>query len=112
MMVKKLFSLVTLLVAFVALTFATPAMAADLSNGAKVFSANCTACHMGGGNTVNPAKTLKKSDLEKYGMDSMDAITTQVKQGKMAMPSFIGRLSSKDIEDVAAYILDKAEKGW
>jgi cytochrome c6 len=30
----------------------------------------------------------------------------------MAMPSFIGRLSSKDIEDVAAYILDKAEKGW
>lgn len=89
-----------------------PAIAADLVNGARVFSANCNACHMGGNNYVNAMKTLKKNDLEKYGMASLDAIKTQVKQGKLAMPSFLGKLSETEIEDVAAYVLDQAEKGW
>ncbi len=91
---------------------AVPAIAADLTNGARVFTANCNACHMGGNNYVNAMKTLKKDDLEKYGMASLDAIKTQIKQGKLAMPSFLGRLSEAEIEDVAAYVLDQAEKGW
>lgn len=37
-----------------------PALAADLGNGAKVFSANCASCHMGGKNIINASKTLKK----------------------------------------------------
>jgi cytochrome c6 len=89
-----------------------PAIAADLANGARVFTANCNACHMGGNNYVNAMKTLKKDDLEKYSMASLDAIKTQVKQGKLAMPSFLGKLSEAEIEDVAAYVLDQAEKGW
>lgn len=90
----------------------SPALAEDLANGAKVFSANCAACHMGGNNLVNAAKTLKKSDLEKYEMASLEAIKTQVTQGKAAMPAFSGRLSSQQIEDVAAYVLDQADAGW
>jgi cytochrome c6 len=89
-----------------------PAFASDLVNGAKVFSANCAACHVGGGNLVNAAKTLKKGDLEKYEMASPDAIKTQVAKGKNAMPAFGGRLSAAQIEDVAAYVLDQAGKGW
>jgi cytochrome c6 len=29
-----------------------------------------------------------------------------------AMPAFSGRLSAEDIEAVANYVLDQAEKGW
>lgn len=94
------------------LLLAAPAIAADLANGAQVFSNNCAACHIGGGNVVNGAKTLKKEALEQYGMASLDAITTQVTNGKAAMPAFQGRLTPAQIENVAAYVLDQAEKGW
>lgn len=85
-----------------------PADAADLANGAKVFSANCASCHVGGGNLINAGKTLKKADLEKYEMASLEAIKAQVTKGKNAMPAFSGRLNSTQIEDVAAYVLDQS----
>ncbi|MBE9179207.1 c-type cytochrome [Oculatella sp. LEGE 06141] len=88
------------------------AIAADLGNGARVFTNNCASCHMGGGNVVNRAKTLKQEALEQYGMASEDAIKTQVTQGKNAMPAFKGRLSAQQIEDVAAYVFDQSAKGW
>ncbi|MBF2035022.1 MAG: c-type cytochrome [Leptolyngbyaceae cyanobacterium T60_A2020_046] len=89
-----------------------PAAAADLAHGAQVFANNCAACHVGGGNVVNGAKTLKLADLTAYEMASIEAIKTQVTNGKNAMPAFKGRLSDTDIEDVANYVLDQAEKGW
>lgn len=89
-----------------------PAFAADIASGAKVFSANCAACHMGGGNVVMANKTLKKESLEQFGMNSEDAIIYQVQHGKNAMPAFTGRLTDAQIEDVAAYVLDQAAKGW
>lgn len=89
-----------------------PALAADLDHGKQVFSTNCAACHVGGGNVVNGAKTLQHSDLVKYDMASLAAIQTQVKNGKAAMPAFLGRLSEADIEDVATYVLSQAEQGW
>lgn len=88
------------------------AWAADLTNGSKVFSANCAACHVGGGNLVNSTKTLKKDALETYKMNSLDAIKAQVTNGKAAMPSFKSRLTDDEIEDVAAYVLDRANAGW
>lgn len=109
---KKLVSAIVLALAVTIFAFGRPAWAADLANGAKLFSANCAACHMGGGNVVNAAKTLKKDALEKYGMNSIDAIKTQVTNGKNAMPAFGGRLSADDIEDVASYVLSQSEKGW
>lgn len=93
-------------------TAITPAIAADIDSGAQVFSANCTACHVGGGNVVNRAKTLSQADLEAYGMDSVEAITTQVTRGKAAMPAFGQQLTPDQIESVAMYVLDQAEKGW
>ncbi len=92
---------------------ALPAHAdADLATGARVFSANCAACHAGGINLVNAEKTLKKEALEKFGMNSIAAITTQVTNGKAGMPAFKGRLTDDQITAVAAYVLDKAERGW
>lgn len=94
------------------IAFAMPAYAADAAAGAKVFAANCVACHAGGRNAVNPAKTLSKADLDKYGMYSAEAIITQVTNGKAPMPAFGGKLQPEQIADVAAYVLAQADKGW
>ncbi|HIK43391.1 MAG TPA: c-type cytochrome [Leptolyngbyaceae cyanobacterium M65_K2018_010] len=109
---KKIVVLLVAVVTVAMLGLAPAAQAADLAHGAQVFSNNCAACHVGGGNVVNAAKTLKQADLNQYGMASLEAITTQVTQGKAAMPAFKGRLTDEDIADVAAYVLSQAEKGW
>jgi cytochrome c6 len=111
-MLKKLFAIALLATTCFMTIFNLPAFAADLGNGAKVFEANCAACHLGGGNLVNSAKTLKKETLEQFQMASIEAIKTQVTNGKAAMPSFKSRLTDEQIDDVAAYVLDQAEKGW
>lgn len=67
---------------------------------------------MGGRNVVAAAKTLKKDALDKYNMNSLEAIVHQVQNGKNAMPAFKGRLNDKQIEDVATYVLEQSEKGW
>ena len=109
---KKLVSAILLAMAALTFLWGAPAMAGDAASGASVFSANCAACHAGGKNVVNPQKTLQKGDLEANGMASAEAIITQVTKGKNAMPAFLGRLNDKQIEDVAAYVLSQAEKGW
>lgn len=96
------------LFAVLTFTFAAPALA----DGAQTFSANCAACHIGGGNAVNAQKTLKKDVLEQYEMFDADKIIYQVKNGKNAMPSFTGRLTDDQIAEVANYVLSQAEAGW
>jgi len=109
---KVLIKIALMLVLLLGVSIGNPAWAADLGNGAKIFSAKCASCHMGGKNVVNPAKTLQKADLEKYAMNDLEAIKTQVTNGKAAMPSFKGQLSAAEIEDVASYVLDQSGKGW
>jgi cytochrome c6 len=109
---KKLLSIALLAAAFVTFAFISPAMAADSGAGAGVFNANCAVCHMGGNNTVNPAKTLKQGDLDANGKNTAAAIVTQVTNGNGAMPAFGSTLSASDIENVAAYVLGQAAAGW
>lgn len=107
---KKIFSILLLGIAIFTFAFSNPALAADSANGAKIFSANCASCHAGGKNLVQADKNLKKDALEKYGMYSAEAIISQVTKGKNAMPAFGGRLKDAQIEDVAAYVLEQADK--
>lgn len=109
---KKIISVLLLGIAIFNFALSSPALAADAASGAKVFSANCASCHAGGRNLVNAAKTLKKADLEKYGMYSAEAIVYQTTNGKGAMPAFKGRLKAEQIENVAAYVLQQADNGW
>ena len=88
------------------------ALAGDAAAGKVVFDANCAACHAGGRNVVAPPKSLKKDDLAKYGKDSVEAIVNQATNGNGAMPAFGGKLDATQIENVAAYVLEQAEKGW
>ncbi|GAP94490.1 cytochrome c6 PetJ [Leptolyngbya sp. NIES-2104] len=85
---------------------------ADAPNGEQLFSANCSACHIGGNNVIISHKTLRKEALEKYEMNSIEAIRHQVIHGKNAMPAFGERLSEEEIEAIASYVLGQAETGW
>jgi cytochrome c6 len=111
-MFKKVLAVVFALITIVSLGFAHPALAGDAANGGKIFSANCAACHAGGNNVVNGAKTLKQDALKQYDKYSVEAIVTQVTKGAGAMPAFGSKLSAAEIEDVATYVLSQAENGW
>jgi cytochrome c6 len=102
------------IVLLIVLTFAlnSPALAADTANGGKIFSVQCAGCHVNGGNIVRRGKTLKLKALERNHIDSLDAIATLVANGKNNMSAYKDRLSPKEIEDVATYVLEQAEKGW
>lgn len=108
---KKILSILLVGAVIFGFAFNRPALA-DAAAGGAVFNANCASCHAGGRNLVQANKSLSKADLEKYGMNSIEAIVTQVTNGKNAMPAFKGRLKDTQIQDVAAYVLSKAEAGW
>ena len=82
--------------------------AIDLNKGKILFTNNCNVCHKNGENVIIPEKNLKKEALEENGMNSIDAIIYQVLNGKNGMPAFGGRLSQKDIEEIATYVLKES----
>ena len=80
----------------------------EIETGRKLFSLNCIACHNNGQNLIIPEKNLKKEALEANGMNTIDAIIYQVLNGKNGMPAFGGRLSEKEIEEIAKYVLKQS----
>ena len=90
--------------------------AADVAHGEQVFSSNCAACHIGGGNVVNGQRTLQQDNLKAYLANYNDGheevIAYQVTNGKNGMPAFGGNLSADDIADVAAYVESQSVNGW
>jgi cytochrome c6 len=111
-MLKKFLMATIGLFSVVILLATPPAYAGDADAGKQVFNANCAACHMGGRNVINAQKNLQKAALEEYGMYDNLAIITQVTNGKGAMPAFAAKLDAAQIENVAAYVLSKADDGW
>ena len=109
---KKIFAVLVMLLTIANLAFSPVALAADIENGAKLFSSNCAACHMGGGNAIAAAMTLKKEALAANGKDTVEAIVAQITKGKNAMPAFEARLKPEQREDIAAYVLAQAAKDW
>jgi cytochrome c6 len=109
---NKIFSILGILLGTTILHLTSTTYAADIKAGEQIFSANCSACHAGGNNVIMPEKTLKKDILAINEMNSIDAISNQVTNGKNAMPAFGGRLTDEDINNVANYVLNQAEQGW
>ena len=82
-------------------TTTEPAAAGDATAGKQVFtSAGCEACHTladaGAAGTVGP-------NLDE-ARPPASLVVDRVTHGKGAMPSFEGRLSETQIQDVAAYV--------
>ena len=79
----------------------------DAAAGKQVFaSAGCSACH-----TLKDAGATGKvgPNLDE-AMPSQDLVVERVSNGKGAMPSFKGRLTDQEIQDVAAYVSSVAGK--
>jgi cytochrome c6 len=106
-MVKMHSVLAKAAVAAAAITLSQVAMA----DGMAVFNANCAACHAGGGNIIDPNKTLSKEHLDANGVNSAEAVLAQVTNGAGAMPPF-GHLPDADRAAVAQYVIDQAAAGW
>ncbi len=98
--------------AVIFLISALPACAADLTSGAKLFEVECAGCHANGGNIVRRGKTLKLKALQKNGYATEAAIAEIVTNGKNNMSAYKSRLNQAQIQDVSAYVLDQAKKGW
>ena len=108
---RRLFSILVLAIALLISGPTFPALAEPL-DGKQLFTANCTACHLGGNNVILANKTLRMEALEKYEMNSLEAIENQIKHGKNAMPAFGGRLNDEQIGAIAAYVLEQSAQGW
>ena len=94
--------------------FTSYSMAADADKGEKIFTANCTGCHAKGMNHIAEGKSLSQEDLKINNRHSSAAIVDLITNGKSPMPAFgkSGAISVSDIENVAAYVLKKADAGW
>lgn len=109
---QKLVPIFLLILIVFNLNFIPIALAADTTNGEKIFSVQCAGCHINGSNIVRRGKNLKLKALKKNNMDSIEAISSIVANGKNNMSAYKDRLTEQQIQDVATYVLDRAEKGW
>jgi cytochrome c6 len=89
-----------------------PNFTLDLAQGAQVFETQCAGCHLGGGNIVRRGKNLKLKTLQRNHVDTMETIAALVQKGQGNMSAYRDRISPAEIENVAAYVLDQAQKGW
>ena len=112
MKVTSFLFLIVIFLTALFLPFNAPVLAADISKGAKIFEQNCAGCHPHGGNIIRRAKNLKKKALYKNKMDSLEAISSLVTNGKNNMSAFQDRLSLSEIEAVSKYVLEQAERNW
>ncbi|NJR73423.1 MAG: c-type cytochrome [Scytonema sp. CRU_2_7] len=94
------------------LNFHPTALALDTANGAKIFNVHCAGCHINGSNIVRRGKNLKLKALKRYEMDSIEAISSIVANGKNNMSAYKDRLTEQEIQNVSAYVLEQAQKGW
>lgn len=111
-LLKQITIILLIAVSVLSITFSPSALAADTTNGAKIFSAQCAGCHINGGNIVRRGKTLKQKALKRNGVDSLEAIASVVANGKNNMSAYKDRLTEQHIEDVSVYVLEQADKGW
>ena len=93
------------------------ALPGDPTNGQSVYSANCTSCHGGSleggiGPQLNPIAHLPGVANPLDPTYLIDTITNGRKPASGAeMPAWKGRISDKDIQDVAAYIIQQNSVG-
>lgn len=85
-----------------ALTCCAHAHAGDIRNGAKLYGMHCESCHGTGGRNVMPeAPNFARGErmLQPDG-----ALLASIRNGKRAMPGYLGVLSDREILDVVGYL--------
>lgn len=95
---------------------AGPVSAADTDTGQKIYKKNCAMCHGADGAGDGPmGKMLKPqppsfADAERMAERPDEALVTRIKEGKKPMPSYEGRLSEDQIQDILAFIRSLSEE--
>lgn len=94
------FGLIALLLALLSAT--APLNAADINNGRQIYNLHCSSCHGASGISVMPgAPHIARG----AGMMQPDtAILASIRNGKNAMPAYVGVLKDQGILDVIAYM--------
>ncbi len=74
--------------------------------GRALFEKNCASCHKGGGNVVNPQKTLSSSDRAANGITTADDVIKVMRNPGPGMPTFgPDVLSDDEARAVAEFVL-------
>jgi cytochrome c2 len=75
---------------------ATPAVASDTPDGAKIFSKKCKMCHKIDKKKVGPAVKAMNQDAE--------VLRSVIADGRKMMPKYSGKLSAEEIDAVVAFL--------
>lgn len=108
-MIKKFICIGLIAIALVAVN-SYPALADNAPS--EIFSSNCAGCHVNGGNIIRRGKNLKTKALKRNHMDSVEAVTSLVTNGKGIMPAYSDRLTEEEITAVSNYVLQQAANDW
>jgi cytochrome c6 len=87
-------------------------LAAETIDKARIFEVHCTGCHPNGSNIIRRGKNLQLKALQRNKVDSIEAISTLVINGKGAMSAFGDRLTPEEIVGVSEYVLERAASSW
>ncbi len=108
-----------LVVSFLASVCLSSLLAQEPRSGKDLFEKNCAACHSGGGNILDPQKTLHKKDLERSNIRTAQDIVRKMRnpgpfpdhpQDWAGMRMFDERaISDGDALKIAEYILETFE---
>lgn len=94
------FAPITLLFALLAAT--APLHAADINNGRQIYTLHCASCHGASGISAMPgAPNIARGERL---MQADTAILASIRNGKNAMPAYVGILKDQGILDVIAYM--------
>lgn len=73
--------------------------------GKAGYERNCSICHPAGGNTVNPAKTLKKASLQKSGIKTINDLVAVMRKPGPGMTAFsVKEIPDKEAQAIAKYV--------
>ena len=78
---------------------ATPALASDLPDGAKIFNKKCSMCHKMDKKKVGPAVKAMNTDAE--------VLRSTIADGRKMMPKYSGKLSAEEINAVVAFLKEQ-----
>jgi cytochrome c6 len=75
--------------------------------GESLFKEHCEICHPGGGNIMDPQKTLHRKDLEKQGITKPEDIIGTLRNPGPGMIKFDEKtIPDADAKKIAEYILE------
>lgn len=76
-------------------------------DGKALFETYCASCHRGGGNIINPKKTLKASDMAANGVKDAKDVMKLIRNPGPGMVKYDEKtLSDKEAKAISEYVIN------